>query len=413
MFFDRSLTGLDEAAVRALAETAAEEGLQLEFKEQLNRDSKEEKREAAKDVSAFANSAGGRIVYGVAEGKLDDGRVVATGIKPLTDGSVGNRLSDVLGAAIHPRTAFAMTHVPIQAGGVVLVVEVYRSETDLHMVTGYNENRFYRRGARGNVLMTEPEVREAYVQVGTTRASLERRLAEVTDPQVALRSGIDESIIVTPWRTSPSFFDPIAVPTFHDLVSEALRNTDLWEYARRMELGAEGYRAVIGRADQGTATPEKAPLYLAALKTGLVHQSYDGALRWNDDQANKYLIYWPAPAIGRIVQTLRIAESLYSALDYSDRCRLRYVLRPGGPLVISPDGLAPVEAAPAKALDVLARDFRFAELGGNFGPVLKDVMDQVFHVRGILESPYFSADGKLLQYGRLKITQGGVLARLA
>jgi len=409
MFFDRAPRDLDEAAIRALVETQAEEGLRLEFKERLNLDSKEEKREAAKDASALANAAGGRIVYGIAEGQLGDGRIVAAGVRPLEDGSVGDRLWDVLAAAIHPRPAFAMAHVPVN-GGVVLVVEVYRSETDLHMVTGYSENRFYRRGARGNVLMTEPEVREAYAQIGTTRASLERRLAEATDPEMTLRSRIDESIVVAPWHTSPSFFDPRAVPLFHDLVSEALRNTDLWQYARQMELGADGYRAVLGRLDEGEVTPATAPLYLAALKTGVVHTSYHSALRWADDK--KHLVLWPAPAIARIVQTMLIAERLYTALSYGGRCRLRYVLRPSAPLSISPDRVSPMEPVPGKPIEVLPRDFLFTELSGRYGPVVKDVMDQVFHVRGQQESPYFSPDGKLLDYGRSVIAAKGVLERL-
>jgi hypothetical protein len=369
----------------------------------------DEKREAAKDVSAFANSAGGRILYGVAEGTLADGRVVATGLTPLQDGSVGDRLADVLTAAVHARPALAMAHVAV-TGGVVLIVEVYRSEADLHMVTGYSESRFYKRGAKGNVPMTEPEIREAYAQVSTTRASLEQRLADVAEPEVALRSKTDESIVVVPWHTSQSFFDPRAVPAFIDDVSEALRDTDLWEYARQMDLEAEGYRVAIGRFDT-MVTVEDSPIYIAALKSGVVHISYDKAMRWANEQ-QKSLTFWPAPAITRIVETMIIAEVLYDALGYRGLCRLRYVLRPQGPVAIYKDELFPSEPIASGPIDI-RRDFRFAELGGQYGTVIGDVMDQIFHVRGDKVSPYFSPDGKFSEYGRKKVTRKGVLDHLA
>ena len=407
MFFDKGLQDLDEPAIRALIETEAEEGLGLEFKGQLDLASKEEKREAAKDASAFANAAGGRIVYGLAEKKLDNGRVVAGEITPIQDGSIRDRLSDVLAGAISPRPAFAMTNVPI-AGGVVLVLEVYRSETDLHMVTGYGENRFYKRGATGNVLMTEPEVREAYAQIGTTRASLERTLAEAIDPELALRSRIDESIIVAPWHTSPSFLDPRRLPPLGEFVADALRDTQLWKYSREMTLGADGYRAVLGR--DGEIKPETAPLYLAVLRTGVVHWSYDSALRWNDDRSQ--LTFWPVPAIERIVETLIMAERVYEALEYHGRCRLRFILRPQAPLLISPTDFSPLEPVPAKAIDLLPSDFQFAELGGKYGTVVRDVMDQVFQLRGDRQSPYFSPQAELLAYPISKISAKGVLTRL-
>ncbi len=45
-----------------------EEGLQLDFKRAESLDSADKKKmEISKDVSAFANSAGGAIIYGMAE----------------------------------------------------------------------------------------------------------------------------------------------------------------------------------------------------------------------------------------------------------------------------------------------------------------------------------------------------------
>ena len=56
----------------------------------------EEKAEAAKDISAMANTVGGRVFYGIDEESVSDGSVVAGPICPLKDGTLDTRLEDVL-----------------------------------------------------------------------------------------------------------------------------------------------------------------------------------------------------------------------------------------------------------------------------------------------------------------------------
>ena len=59
-----------ESDVISLINLGEEEGSALEFKRAESLDpSEKNKTEISKDVSAFANSAGGTIVYGIAESK--------------------------------------------------------------------------------------------------------------------------------------------------------------------------------------------------------------------------------------------------------------------------------------------------------------------------------------------------------
>jgi predicted HTH transcriptional regulator len=60
----------DEGNIRDLIASQAQESLTLEYKACAALDRTEaKKREVSKDVSAFANSAGGTIIYGVVEDK--------------------------------------------------------------------------------------------------------------------------------------------------------------------------------------------------------------------------------------------------------------------------------------------------------------------------------------------------------
>jgi predicted HTH transcriptional regulator len=180
MFFD-DLEAVDEAALRRIVENQVAESLTLEFKRELSLDTSEEKREAAKDISALANSEGGQVLYGVAEKKLPDGSRVASAIMPLTDGTVDSRLADVLASSLHPRVYPTMRRVSTGNDGFVLIVQVRRSYADLHMVSGYDTFRYYKRDAKGTVPMTEPEVRQAYERIALAKASLDAKLGEAIE----------------------------------------------------------------------------------------------------------------------------------------------------------------------------------------------------------------------------------------
>ena len=61
--FDR----LSETDLRSLQENGVAEGIQLDYKRELYGNSDADKREFLKDVSSFANTAGGHIIIGVTE----------------------------------------------------------------------------------------------------------------------------------------------------------------------------------------------------------------------------------------------------------------------------------------------------------------------------------------------------------
>jgi hypothetical protein len=401
MFLDRGIDDLDEAAINALVTDSIQEGLTLEFKETLELDNEKQKREVAKDVSALANSQGGRIVYGIREKALPDGLLAAGQVVPLKDGGLGERLPDIVNSTIHPRPAFRRRHVPVE-GGIVLVVEVYSSVADLHMVTGYQEHRYYRRGAKGNVPMTESEVREAYALANSTKASLEGNLRDAIEPEMVLRSSADESIIIAPWRSSSAFLDPRIFQSLGVFLMNALEGLELRGYASHLQLRADGYRLAF--SDKPL---QDARVYLAVLRSGVVHLSENGALRTGGNRAT----FWTLPAITRIVEAMRVAEVVYDRIGYSGQCRLSYVLRsPKTLLSIDPYDFA--EDLPAQTITAIPQDFIFGQLGGKYGRVIKEIIDQIYQARGQAESPHFSGEGELVEASRQKLQYPGISAKL-
>lgn len=187
------LDELSEKDLQALLGTT--ENFRMEFKGTLDLTTSSQRLEAAKDISAFANSAGGRIFYGICEHKNDDGSRSADRIEPLTDLGLQTRLEDLVADTIHPRPHWRARPVKVE-GGFVLVAEVYSSlGRDLHMVSS---DRFYKRGETRTVKMTEPEIRESYQRISISNLAMEQALSTKVKEQEALAPNCFQSVMILP-----------------------------------------------------------------------------------------------------------------------------------------------------------------------------------------------------------------------
>lgn len=377
--FGKRLQELNEADLQKLCDEAVPEGLTLEFKRELNLSDEKEKRKAAKAVSALANNAGGRLIYGIEERQLHDGSLVAGKPKPMTDGTISARLADILHSAIHPRPQFDMREVQFEGGGHVLVLEVSPSlGLDLHMVTAYGEHRFYTRGSKGVVPMTEPEVRAAYTRIAEHRASLEARVEALTVPELERRSSAAESILVVPLFATNTIVDPRQVRELKLELQKALPS--LWDRLRELPLEFDGYR-------RGPSRPGDGP-YIAILKTGVVHYSDPHVLTKSQPPIFSALI-----AARRILEALVMAHKVYQLCAYSGPVRVTYRLQVTQDWQIE-DSRPPL-TIPTRSYSTEIPGMNLEESIGRWGHYLKDLLDPLFHAAGVLECHHFTSGGLL------------------
>ncbi len=390
----KPLHEVTEGDLDALGANAIPEGLRLEFKRQLDLTTRKQRVDVAADVAAMANTEGGRIAFGVDEVKLPDDTVVAGPIKALTDAKAVSALPDILHSVIDPPPRFDLVQVPV-SGGFVLVVEVYRSWADLHMVSGYAQGRYYRRGPKGNVLMGQSEVREAYARILKTKADLDAREAQLTAPELTIRNGTDESVIVTPLYGHATLIDPRHLRALVDeLQTQVLRGIDSGELSGNLKLEGDGYRSVV----PWDAKPEKAILYLAILKNGVIHASYDQALRRDAEAAEGAPYdYSSFQAMFRILRALAVARFVFTRVGYGGPARLRYVLRSALPFYLdrNPSGLYVRGPATAAAGEYPTGPVDADLAQGSLQPLAKELLDPIFHVFGQPVAPWFGLDGLL------------------
>jgi hypothetical protein len=182
----QQVLALTEDTVRKFLSLAIPEGLYLDHKEGLSRTSeKDAKREILKDVTAFANAAGGHLFLGVKEPSegisvdsqligLDDGEALAQDLERLASTSVDPRIPGL-----------RIVRVPLANGKSRLTVHIPPSLSRPHMVNYAEHRSFYVRHSESSFPMTTHEVREAVLTSSSSEARarhyVEQRLLEVCE----------------------------------------------------------------------------------------------------------------------------------------------------------------------------------------------------------------------------------------
>lgn len=148
-----------EADINSLIANAVQESLTLDYKRcDALQKTDGKRREVSKDVSAFANSAGGVIVYGIEEDKhlptgidvgFDPKEISKEWIEQVINSTIERRIDGVLIKEV------ALSGP--KSGKVIYVVSIPQSRRAPHMAA---DNRYYKRFNFESVPMEDYEVRD-------------------------------------------------------------------------------------------------------------------------------------------------------------------------------------------------------------------------------------------------------------
>lgn len=176
---------ITKEVIDKLVANAVSEGRTLDYKESLPGNSDSEKYEFLADVSSFANSSGGDILYGIRE-KRDAGKLL--GIPEAADGVTVTsvdaeilRLDNIIRDGIAPRISnVRMIAIPGFARGPIILVRIPNSWLSPHMISK-RESRFYARNNAGKYPLDIAEIRSAFA----LSESLPDKIRRFRDDRVA------------------------------------------------------------------------------------------------------------------------------------------------------------------------------------------------------------------------------------
>ena len=166
-FRTKSLLSIRESDLQSLVDDEVREDATLEYKSQLQIGSTGEKKEFLFDVSAFANSRGGHLIFGIKEQHGAAKELV--GIAVANPDAERDRIENLIRNGIEPRIpGLGIAMVKLTNGKYCIVIHIPQSWAKPHMVS-LGGSRFYIRGSGGKQPLDINEIRAAFDLSGTAR----------------------------------------------------------------------------------------------------------------------------------------------------------------------------------------------------------------------------------------------------
>jgi hypothetical protein len=181
-----SISNLDfeEIAERHLIEqiqVGVPEGVLVDYKKENYGRTDADIKEFLKDVSSFANTAGGHLIIGIDE---SDGAPIKINALAGDPDQELQRLENLARDGIEPRiSGLRMKSIPISGGGSVIVLRIPKSWSPPHRVSARNTNRIYGRNSAGAYEFSIEELRVVFTSAASAldrvRAFKAERLAKI------------------------------------------------------------------------------------------------------------------------------------------------------------------------------------------------------------------------------------------
>lgn len=176
----------DESDLALLHAGNVKESLYLEFKASAAIDKKDDakKLEMARDVSAFANSAGGQIIYGMAE-KNHEPSGLDVGIDPKSYPTIW--FEQILQQHITPNIhGLDIHHVPLSNGNVAVVITIPPTNGDPHQVS---DGKYFRRNNFNRISMDHYEIKAMFYRTTTPELFVDFTLSRGDNTAINYNSG--------------------------------------------------------------------------------------------------------------------------------------------------------------------------------------------------------------------------------
>ncbi|HXX24163.1 MAG TPA: ATP-binding protein [Terriglobia bacterium] len=210
MPLEKPIDQVVEADLRRLIEGQFSERKTIEYKQDLRWESNGERKEFLADVSSFANSSGGHLVYGMKE---EGGLPIELSGLDVDDpdfkvAALDNSIRD----GVKPRIpGVVVWPVGLESGKLAIVIRVPRSFASPHMVTYRGSSRFFARTSNGKYQLDVEEIRAAFLLSGKTAERVRDfrldRIAKIRaeDTPVPLVQGAKIVLHVVPLSAFSSF----------------------------------------------------------------------------------------------------------------------------------------------------------------------------------------------------------------
>ena len=380
---NKPIDQITEADLNDLVSAAVAEQKTLDYKRDLPGNNDAAKRELLADVSSFANTAGGDLVFGMTESGG-----VATGIPGVQIGDIEQeiiRLGNIIRDGLSPRIRHTPHPVLLANGCYVLIIRSEQSWYGPHRVIFKNDSRFYGRTTNGKYELDVTDLRNAFLFSNTVAEKVsafrsERILALANGQTLAPMVGGPKLVI----HCMP--LESFGNMPNHDVLSLDQIDIKLLgeERLRRGSriINFEGVIAVASGIDYSA--------YTQIFRNGVIEAVCVGVLTSQDPNLIPGLLYEET-----VVKYLPECLQIIRRLGCSPPIRVGISLVGVRGLKLATPRYGYIMAnTPAIDRDILTLpEIVVEDLSARAVPLLKPTLDMVWNACGEAASPYFDAGG--------------------
>lgn len=160
--------------IQLLVDNEVGEGRTIEYKSELHIAKGDERKEFLADVSSFANSDGGDLIFGVTENDLTHIPSSLCGVRIGNEDEFILKLESMFRDSFQPRIqSIQFRIIPLFEDLIILLIRIPRSYQMPHRVIYNGHDKFYRRNAKGKYPMDVNELRSAFLHSHELSARIE------------------------------------------------------------------------------------------------------------------------------------------------------------------------------------------------------------------------------------------------
>ncbi|GHP00502.1 hypothetical protein KSF_105490 [Reticulibacter mediterranei] len=236
MLFDKPIESITEQDIQALIDTQIDaqkaERKTVEYKQALPGGTDNDKKEFLADISSFANSAGGTLLFGIEEQAGIPLQI--TGIQVDDVDAYKLRLENMLRDGISPR----LPRVDVQPVALasksdhhVFILRVQKSSLSPHRVIFKDHGHFYARNSGGKFRLDVTELRTAFELSGT----IAERIRDFRAERLSRISIGEETPVLLEEQASKIVLHMIPSSAFNPSMSidiKALNDSSQWDLMR-------------------------------------------------------------------------------------------------------------------------------------------------------------------------------------
>ncbi|WP_292464306.1 ATP-binding protein [Methanolobus sp.] len=390
MLFDKLLSDVTYNDIQELSYEKIDESMLLDYKQELNDTG------IIKQVTAFSNTKGGYLVYGIAETGKGGHPEYIIGIEMDTN---TERLEQIILSNIVPRVSVQMKKIPIpDTDRIILVVQIPEGQNKPY----YNnhDKKYYKRYNFSATPMDENEIEWLYQSRFFGMSKLDRYVEEAIFlsqnriPHEIQLNGMEGHVIITPLKIDGQMFDPS--PDFgHELTDlHSNRTSGCTDYLSGPVMPSKfGIKWDDEHYLQNKDSVNKVEIH----RNGLVHSmkrcgSYnpEGSKELDDDSLACNLL-----------QTIRFTASFYSKISYMGKVKIMVKVFNCTNSFLTDGKIKPTEARKCDSEEIsIERQWDSWKLEEDHVLISRDIMDEVSNYYGLWNSRLFEEQEGIVSYGK-------------